>query len=46
MFIIFWNGHKWYFPTKDEQTLFKDYWKLRGECRCFEVNGSGRFEEI
>jgi len=46
MFIITWSGHKWYFDTKELQTSFKDFWKLRGECRCFEVNGSGRTDEI
>ena len=37
MFIIHWNHHRWQFATKQEQTNFKDFWKLRGECRVFEI---------
>lgn len=37
MWIILWNDRRWEFGTKEEQTSFKDYWKLRGECRCMEI---------
>jgi len=46
MFIITWHHRRWEFATKDEQTNFKDFWKLRGECRCFEMKGSGKKDEI